>query len=155
MVLNGIHFYFIPFKGKKKKKTTTGNSHDELTDVVPDSGQESRLPPLDKPPQHVARCAVQAEGIFVLEDHQAHQLHLDVQLLVILEIKAKNKEKMQKNNRIYIFFIHLYFLFFSFILSNQILTPSKRFAISTISSRTAVSFSFLNLYCGFKNYLQH
>lgn len=111
MVLNGIHFYFIPFKGKKKKKTTTGNSHDELTDVVPDSGQESRLPPLDKPPQHVARCAVQAEGIFVLEDHQAHQLHLDVQLLVILEIKAKNKEKMQKNNRIY--FLYIYIFFFS------------------------------------------
>lgn len=66
---------------------------------MPYSGQESRLPPLDKPPQHVARCAIKAEGILVLEYHQAHQLHVDVQLLVILDIRgrAKKKKKQGKN----------------------------------------------------------
>lgn len=100
---------------------------------MPDSGQESRLPPLDKPPQHVARCAVQAEGIFVLENHQAHQLHLDVQLLVILEIKAKNKGKIRKKCKrtefidflyIYIFF---FFLLYSFKLNSHPIQKIRHF----------------------------
>lgn len=63
--------------------------HNELADVVSDRGQQRCLPPLHKPPQHVAGRSFNAEWIAVLKNHQAHQHHTDVQHLVILDFKKK------------------------------------------------------------------
>lgn len=69
---------------KVKKKKESGYLHNKLTSVMPDFGQQRHLPPLDKPPQHVSSRVFHTEGIAVLKNHQAHQHHADIQLLVVL-----------------------------------------------------------------------
>lgn len=67
----------------------THDLHNELAYVVPHFRQQGRLPPLHKPPQHVACTSIDAERVSIFENHQAHQHHADIQHLVIL---VKNKK---------------------------------------------------------------